>query len=355
MSGPNFLANSETKIPPRADEVEVSVFGRGYGECIVLCSGHDEYIVIDSFRDPDTSVPVAIEYLQNMGVPASNIKEVVVTHWHRDHINGIFEILNKAAPDVKVVLNPIVREAKFNQFVFRGQAEDNESLSEFCKVYDFVKQHHNIVLASSCKRIYSNEISVDMFSLSPQDFEVLDYVDHLRIPDENSKTTYTFPSDNLLSIVILVRIQNTGILLGGDMENRSDPLAGWNAILKNYFYPGTNVSVFKVPHHGSVTGHNDEVWSRILAKKPCSIISRFSGKTKLPTKDDIKRIGDLSDKTFVVGNVRKLPGELERKLRKSNSVKNFYSQESNIGFVRYRQKLDGTSVCFDSFGAVEVY
>ena len=34
---------------PDINEIELSVFGRGFGECIVISCGLNEYIVVDSF------------------------------------------------------------------------------------------------------------------------------------------------------------------------------------------------------------------------------------------------------------------------------------------------------------------
>ena len=48
-NGQNFLTTSQLQIPPNNNEVEISVFGRGFGECILLCCGHKEFIVVDSF------------------------------------------------------------------------------------------------------------------------------------------------------------------------------------------------------------------------------------------------------------------------------------------------------------------
>ena len=36
---------------PRPDELEVSLFGAGNGECVVAHCGNDDWVIVDSFRD----------------------------------------------------------------------------------------------------------------------------------------------------------------------------------------------------------------------------------------------------------------------------------------------------------------
>jgi glyoxylase-like metal-dependent hydrolase (beta-lactamase superfamily II) len=83
------LAGSDPAAPPGESEFEVSVFGPGHGECIVLHVGKGDWVVVDSHRDSETNEPVALRYLQTLGVnSAERVKMVVATHWHDDHMDG---------------------------------------------------------------------------------------------------------------------------------------------------------------------------------------------------------------------------------------------------------------------------
>lgn len=93
MSGANFLQDSTEMInkPPEYNEYEVAVFGRGYGESIVLSCGNRDFIIVDSFINPDTGRPIALDYLDCMNIKYDRIKQVIITHWHDDHNNeGIY-------------------------------------------------------------------------------------------------------------------------------------------------------------------------------------------------------------------------------------------------------------------------
>ena len=74
---------------PKTDEIELSLFGPGIGECAVVHLGNGEWMTVDSCLAADRSTPVAVEYLISLGVDiATQFKLIVVTHWHDDHIKG---------------------------------------------------------------------------------------------------------------------------------------------------------------------------------------------------------------------------------------------------------------------------
>ncbi|HTC90724.1 MAG TPA: MBL fold metallo-hydrolase, partial [Bryobacteraceae bacterium] len=85
------------EIPPAPYELEISVFGPGIGECVVVHIGDGDWIVVDSCIDRKSRRPAALDYLESIQVDiASRIKLVVATHWHDDHIQGLGEILRVA-------------------------------------------------------------------------------------------------------------------------------------------------------------------------------------------------------------------------------------------------------------------
>jgi glyoxylase-like metal-dependent hydrolase (beta-lactamase superfamily II) len=90
------LAGPELQIPPRLDEIEVSVFGPGFGEAIAVHFGGGQWMIVDSCLSRVTKEPVALDYLEGIGVKLSaNVRLVVSTHWHDDHIRGLAKIYEK--------------------------------------------------------------------------------------------------------------------------------------------------------------------------------------------------------------------------------------------------------------------
>src|SRR5882762_2297358 len=82
---------------PSDSEIEFSVFGPGYGECIAIHLGHNKWMVVDSCVRPSAKVPAVLEYFDAIGVdPEKSIELIVATHWHDDHVRGISSILEVA-------------------------------------------------------------------------------------------------------------------------------------------------------------------------------------------------------------------------------------------------------------------
>lgn len=92
------LKNSLKSTPILGSEIEVSLIGTGggYGESIVVHLGNDNWIVVDSCVDPKSKASLPLEYLKSIGVNvAIDVKAIICTHWHDDHILGISELLSE--------------------------------------------------------------------------------------------------------------------------------------------------------------------------------------------------------------------------------------------------------------------
>ncbi len=87
FNGPNYVQ------PPAESEIEISVFGPGFGESVVAHLGQKQWLVIDSCLNRDTGNPAALDYLNAIGVPHENVVLVVASHSDSDHIRGLAAIL----------------------------------------------------------------------------------------------------------------------------------------------------------------------------------------------------------------------------------------------------------------------
>lgn len=83
--------------PPGEREIEVSVFGPGFGECLVIHAGHGDWIVVDSCLDVATREPAALTYLKALQVDPSAVRRIIATHWHDDHVRGLGKLLRACA------------------------------------------------------------------------------------------------------------------------------------------------------------------------------------------------------------------------------------------------------------------
>lgn len=103
----------------------------------------------------------------------------------------------------------------------------------------------------------SVSLPVEMWALSPSQYENLIAKQNLgalivsqtrpeaRIPDRNP---------NHGSVASVVMVGNCHILLGADLEEPGDTRLGWSAVRSNPGRPNLHCSIFKIPHHGSITG-----------------------------------------------------------------------------------------------------
>jgi len=100
-------------VPPASNELEISIFGPGYGESIVLHIGNGEWILVDSCLEPYSGEPAALTYLTALGLGVeSSVKLIVATHWHDDHVRGLAQILDKCK-SANVVLSEALRVEEF--------------------------------------------------------------------------------------------------------------------------------------------------------------------------------------------------------------------------------------------------
>src|SRR5215813_8685763 len=74
---------------PATNQVEVDLFGPGYGESILVHLGANRWLIVDSCTEVAGGKPAALEYLDRIGVDAStSVLYLVATHWHDDHVSG---------------------------------------------------------------------------------------------------------------------------------------------------------------------------------------------------------------------------------------------------------------------------
>ena len=105
----DYLPNDK----PLSDEVEVSVFGPGVGECIICHLGQSRWLVVDSFLNFESKRPIAIDYLERLNVDISkDVALVVASHWHDDHIRGLAQVV-EASEQARFACSAALRSTDF--------------------------------------------------------------------------------------------------------------------------------------------------------------------------------------------------------------------------------------------------
>jgi hypothetical protein len=349
------VANSYAAAPPAADEFEVTLFGPGFGECVLIHVGNNEWLVVDSCVDVTDSsrTPMALRYLRDLGLNASEVVKVIAaSHWHDDHIRGISSIV-EICPDADFICSAAIGHLNFLQLVAAQQnivQKIPSGTSEFKKIIELRsndKKRPTPVYAMANMPLWSSASgTARIFSLSPSSasFEA-SLVDLSKIVREVSQTRRLVPvhSENGSTVVLWIDFGVGRILLGGDLECPSSDLVGWRGIVKSQLRPVGRAGVYKVAHHGSEGAHLDGIWSELLETRNISLIAPWrNGSGRLPLDRDLARIADLSEKTFLTASP-----ELIRSPKRPQSTRRLIdhalktpmrSYEPPLGWVRLRTR-----------------
>ena len=346
---------------PTVDELEISLFGPGYGESVLIHVGEGNWIIVDSCVDNQTNQPAALHYLKNIGVdPSESVKLIIATHWHDDHVRGLgktFEECIKAA----FVCTTAIQTREFAKLIERNKIRNNLSdmdsgVDEFTSILKILRsrnKHPKYALADRKIWHFEPEDSsflseCKVYSLSPSDVEVDKTLNDISkiIPDIGmSLGRMPAPSQNDSAVVLWVDMGHENIvLLGSDLEENSNDQTGWSAIIKSYSAKSGKASIFKVAHHGSNNGFHQPVWDEMLYPKSSALLTPFTrGKVSLPSERDTKRILSKTDNAYITSrqNSSKKVKSRERFVTKiiDQYTLSIRTIEPSCGHIKMRRSL----------------
>ena len=295
------------KTPPKVDELEISLFGPGVGECVVIHLGQGNWMVVDSCWNEQRDRSIASEYLSNIGVNIkTQVKVVVATHWHDDHINGISELL-AAARQSEFVCSGALLSKEFLALVDAGRSvlliERSSGVSEFQRVLEVLRQRPGcgrnvgphqwaqegtILFKGDETRIASAH------ALSPSAQTITETIMTFSafMPELGSAIKrFPAPTPNETSVAIHVDGGCFKVLLGADLETGTNQKKGWLAVLSSKRRPAGCCAGYKVAHHGSKNADHDEIWSKLLCIPAHAVLTPYAClKEPLPTREDVDRI-----------------------------------------------------------------
>jgi len=348
------------------DELEISIFGPGYGEALALHLGFGKWILVDSCLEPKSGKPAQLQYLESLGIDVSSaVKLIVATHWHDDHVQGMGSLVRECKSAV-VAVPAALKSQHFSALINlygEGVFPGSSGVTEFVNVFRILDERRTTgtrinvpKLASPDKLLYKDTIrltrkdyEVEIHSLSPSDSAImsanLDF--RQRIPDAGThKKRIICPSINNTSVVLWVRVGNHRIILGSDLQKTSDPKTGWTVIVNESQAIKEKASVYKVAHHGAESSHDPDIWSKLLFDKPFALLSPYMvADNYLPGEEDIKRLVSLTPHGYITAPPsRKKYKASDRVVRDTVEAvtKSIQSVNTGWGQIRLRRNIENS-------------
>lgn len=308
--------------PPDRHDLEISVFGPGAGECVVVHVGEGDWIVVDSCIDRKSGHPIALDYLKSIGVdPGTQIKLVVATHWHDDHIHGMGELL-EAAASARFADSTANCFAKLLEVVELGSKLTARSsvTREFDKIKTILESRRvngqsrdavGPMHAIANRKLLAlddpdRSIVCEVFSLSPADGVINRETAELNyaLSEIQNGRRPARQGPNQLSVVLWLKVGALNVLLGADLEHVSGITEGWKAITNSGERPSGHARFVKVPHHGSENADCPECWTELISENPIAVLTPYAS-SHLPKKSDIERMCKRTPQIFLTGDPTK--------------------------------------------------
>ena len=316
---------------PRPDELEITTLGPGpaSGESIVVHLKDDEWIIIDSCLSEGQVLP--LEYLRGIGVNCKEqVKLVICTHWHRDHIQGLPEILNECenakfclAPvgDFKGYLNVVLKLAGVDPM---GSNTWN-TLNKCLEALDNHNQRKPHLLTHNERFVHDG--TKEMFAVGPSDEMYNRFCSSLLKIDPKQPQVEDIETmeGNLCSLALSISYNGQKALIGGDMEvgrSKQDKYnyhicddncpqheeCGWcDAIADdNVFAIEKPYHFVKLPHHSSASAYCPKMWADGMAEDgpiDTTTIFNCAQGEDLPTKEMLGLYKDKCRALFITNSV----------------------------------------------------
>ncbi len=347
-------SENRLNIPPANNEIEISIFGPGKGESILIHVGDDKWFIVDSCLDPDSKEPAPLKYLKQINVdPSISVQQIIVSHWHDDHIGGLGEVVEVCSSAEFVCSSALSAEehlsliSAYERGISPAMGTGVDNFKQVVEVLLARKKTGRsipIKFATENTPLW-NKYNSKIYSLSPSHASILaaklDF-DKLLPVYKKPKRRLMATTPNRAAVVLWIEIGELNFLLGSDLEEEGRPDVGWSVIVDSSMRPSGKASFFKVPHHGSDNAHHPRVWSDMLVNDPVSVLTPFvNGGIKLPKKKSLERICSFTTEAFSTASpVAKKPRKRDNTVKKSikEFTLSFKEVNSSYGHVRYRIK-----------------
>jgi len=272
--GYNLPSNEIT--PPKIDEFELTFFGPGYGESIVVHIPGIGWGIIDSceFGPATDRVVPPLQYLIYQQV--ESLAFLILTHPHEDHFKGMEQIIDHYLGRIKRVCRYAGEGAReLAEYMVRRGVKGTPGAVSLSAVFKALKKAIDNgaesrrlgamtqVVPRKNALVNGRTIETEVLSLSPLAEDEGAYVDILRraFQEQNGEIISIPDKDhNLIASAIWISAGQVVALLGSDVEKGRSQSRGWRGIVGSVDTPDLAVKALKVPHHGSPNAYYEKAF-----------------------------------------------------------------------------------------------
>lgn len=321
-------------IKPKETEVEVTLIGTGggYGESIVLKVSKDSWVIVDSCINPNTRQPLAIEYLNSIGVNLDNVILIICTHWHNDHIKGLSKALDlcKKAEFCFSFVHDLQKFLLLCELDYtKSQKGSISSTNEFSDCLEIINKRESFYTRAQKDLLLLKEnnlnVNFEIYSLSPSPKTISNFDSEIStlITEFGSRNTAVInktPNDK--SVALLLKFGDYRVLLGADLEIGKDETEGWRHIIKHSKIIDENkADLYKIPHHGSENGYLKEIFDVLVNDDGVLKLTPYNS-SGLPTDSMLDVYTKHSKNLYLTST--KLPSKKPKK--RDNSIEKIISR-----------------------------
>ncbi|WP_295446469.1 MBL fold metallo-hydrolase [uncultured Thiodictyon sp.] len=336
---------------PAVNEVEVTLFGPGFGEAVAIHVGENNWMLVDSCIDADHScAPASAAYLEALGVSPHHVRAIVASHWHDDHVRGISQLAARY-PLADFIISSVFNDKEATSFLaaYSGSVAPGQARGT-TELYQVIQQRENVFYVHQRSIILEVPMlgrTIRATALSPVQAAHSQFIAHMAhyLPRKSGGTPISHAPEldpNIEAIATHIDLGDDAILLGSDLEEH-DAL-GWSAVVADKWCSNRKqATAYKVSHHGSYTGDMERIWTTLLQPLPIAALTPFNlGRHKLPTDDDKARIRNCTPHGYISSGVTRKPKMNSTQVKRlADRCKNLSQINPGFGTIRLRKPFGG--------------